>query len=69
VIDRSFVKAFEKLRYLLVPTPIVQPFDFLFLSFEIMCDAYNFTIEVVLGQQVNRMSYVIYYASGTLTYT
>ena len=33
-----------------------------------MCDASDFAIGAVLGQRVNRMSYVIYYASRTLTY-
>ena len=32
-----------------------------------MCDASDFAIGVVLGQRVNRMPYVIYYASRTLT--
>ena len=32
-----------------------------------MCDASDFTIGAVLGQRVNRMPYVIYYTSRTLT--
>jgi len=65
VIDESCVKAFEKLRSLLVSTPIVQPPDFS-MSFEIIYDASDFAIGVVLGQRVNRMPHVIYYASRTL---
>jgi len=44
----------------------VQPPDFS-LPFEIMCDASDFDIRVVLGQRVNRMPHVIYYASRTST--
>ena len=62
VIDESSVRAFEKLQSLLVLGPIVQPHDFS-LPFEIMCDAYDFAIMAVLGQRVNRMPLVVYYAS------
>ena len=65
VIDESCVKAFEKLRSSLVSAPIVQPLDFS-LPFEIMCDASDFAIGAILGQRVNRMPHVIYYASRTL---
>ena len=44
----------------------MQPLDFS-LPFEIMCDASDFAIGAVLGQEVNRMPHVIYYASRTLT--
>jgi len=60
------VKAFEELQSLLVSTPTMQPPDFSLL-FQIMCDASDFTIGVVCGQKVNRMSHVIYYTSRTLT--
>jgi len=43
----------------------MQPPDFS-LPFEIMCDAYDFTIGVVLDQRANIMPHVIYYASRTL---
>ena len=39
------------------------------MSFEFMCDASDFAIRIVLGQRVNRMSHVIYYASRTLNDT
>jgi len=32
-----------------------------------MCDASEFAIRAILGQRVNKISYVIYYASKTLT--
>jgi len=59
VIDESCVKAFEKLRSLLVSAPIVQPPNFS-LPFEIMCDAFDFAIAAILGQRLNRMLHVIY---------
>ena len=33
-----------------------------------MCNAFDFAIGTVLGQRVNRMPHVIYYASRTLAY-
>jgi len=49
-----------------VSTLIVQPPGFS-LSFEIMCDAFDFAVRAVLGQRANKISHVIYYASRTLT--
>ena len=65
MIYKSYVKAFEKLRPLLVSTPIVLPPNFS-LPFEIMCNVSDFAIEAILIQRVNRMSHIIYYAR-TLT--
>ena len=60
VIDEFCVKAFEKLRSLLVSDPLVQPLNFS-LPFEIVCapnfslpfeivhDAYDFAIRAILG--------------------
>ena len=61
VIDESCVKAFKKLQSLLVSAPNFS------LPFEIMCDASDFAIGVVLAQRLNRMPRVIYYASRVLT--
>ena len=36
------------------------------LPFEVMCDASDFAIRVVLGQREDGKPYVIYYASKTL---
>ena len=36
------------------------------VPFEIMCDAFDFAIEVVLGERVNRTPHAIYCASRTL---
>ena len=57
--------AFNKLKQLLTSAPIIQPPDWN-LPFEIMCDASDFAIGVVLGQQKGKLSHVIYYASRTL---
>ena len=46
----------------------MQPLDFS-IPFEIICDASYFAIGIALGQRVNRMPRVIYYASRTLTST
>jgi len=46
----------------------MQPPDFSH-PFEIICDAFDLDIGAVLGQTVNRMPHVIYYASMTLTDT
>jgi len=35
-------------------------------SFELMCDAFDYVVGVVLGQRVDRKPHVIYYASYTL---
>ncbi|KAH9705175.1 hypothetical protein KPL70_011778 [Citrus sinensis] len=57
--------AFNKLKELLTSAPIIQPPDWS-LPFEIMCDASNYVVGVVLGQRVGRTAHVIYYASRTL---
>jgi len=51
-----------------VSAPVVQPPDFS-MPFEIMYNASDFAIGDVLGQRMNKMPHVIYYASITLTDT
>jgi hypothetical protein len=34
--------------------------------FEIMCDASDYTVGAVLGQRIDKLPHVIYYASRTL---
>ena len=46
-------EAFESLKKALITAPIVQPPDWT-LPFEIMCDASDFAVGVVLGQQIGR---------------
>ena len=58
-------KAFVKLKSLLTSAPVIQPPNWS-LSFEIICDANDYAIDVVLGQRKDKKPYVIYYASKTL---
>ena len=61
-------KSFEKIICLLTSAPIMQSPDWS-LPFELMCDASDFAIGVVLGQKRDRKSFVIHYASKTLDNT
>ena len=63
--DESCLQAFNTLKLALSSAPIVQPHDWS-IPFELMCDASDHAISVVLEQRVNRASHVIYYASKTL---
>jgi len=60
-----YEKAFVKLKNLLTSAPVIQLPDWS-LPFEIMCDANNYVVGVVLGQRKDNKPYVIYYASKTL---
>lgn len=57
--------AFEILKKTLTSTPIIQlpNWDVLF---EIMCDASDDVVGAMLGQRVEKLPHVIYYASKTL---
>ena len=57
--------AFDTLKKAFTTTPIIQPPDWT-LPFELMCDASNFTVGVVLAQRDGKLPHVIYYASKTL---
>jgi hypothetical protein len=48
----------------LIIAPIIQPPNWN-LPFEIMCDARDYVVGVVLGQRVDKKLNVIYYASKT----
>jgi hypothetical protein len=50
---------------LLTSAPVIQPPDWS-LPFEIICDASDYVIGVVLGQRKDKKPYVIYYISKTL---
>ena len=65
VFDDDCVEAFEILKKALISAPIVQPPDWN-LPFEIMCDASDYALGVVLGQSVDKKLNVINYASKTL---
>ncbi|KAH9780933.1 hypothetical protein KPL71_008264 [Citrus sinensis] len=65
VFDDSCLVAFEKLKQLLTSSPIIQPPNWS-LPFELMCDASDYAEGAILGQRVDRIPHVIYYASMTL---
>ena len=65
VFDDDCVEAFETLKKALISAPIVQPPDWN-LPFEIMCDACDYDVGVVLGQRLDKKLDVIHYASKTL---
>ena len=58
-------RSFEQLKQFLTTSPIVRSPNWK-LPFEVMCDASDFAIGVVLGQREDRKPCVIYYASKTL---
>ena len=53
-------------RKALNSAPIIQPLDWL-LPFEIMCDASDYVVGVVLGQTKDKKHHAIAYASKMLT--
>ena len=57
--------AFTKLKNMLVSPPIMRSPNW-DLPFEIMCDASDYAIGVVLGQREDKKAFVIYYANKTL---
>jgi len=59
---------FEKLKTEFTSAPIIQPPDWN-LPFEMMCDASDYVIEVVLDQRVDKLPHVNCYASKTLNDT
>ncbi|KAH9658022.1 hypothetical protein KPL70_023327 [Citrus sinensis] len=65
IFDDSCLVAFEKLKQLLTSSPIIQPPNWS-LPFELMCDASDYAVGAVLGQRVDRILHVFYYASMTL---
>lgn len=65
VFDDACMEAWEQLKALLTSAPIVRPPDWT-LPFEIMFDAFDYAVGTVLGQRVDKLPYVIYYASKTL---
>ena len=63
--DDACQEAFEILKKALISVPILQPPNWE-QPFEVMCDASNFAVGVVLGQRKEGKPYVIYYASKLL---
>ena len=68
VFNEPCLQAFEQLKKELTSTPIIKPPDWTIL-FELMCDASEHALGAVLGQRVNKLPHVIYYASRTLNDT
>ena len=65
VFDDDCLEASETLNKALISAPIIQPPDWN-LRFEIMCDASDYAVGVVLGQRADKKLNVIHYASKTL---
>ena len=65
VFNEPCLQAFEQLKKELTSTPIIKPPDWT-IPFELMCDASDHALGAVLGQRVNKLPHVIYYASRTL---
>ncbi|CAN6552477.1 unnamed protein product [Malus baccata var. baccata] len=63
--NEECVVAFNKLKELLSTAPVIMPPDWS-LPFELMRDASDYAVGAVLGQRVNKVPHVIYYASRTL---
>jgi hypothetical protein len=60
------LQAFHTLKKALISIPVIHPPDW-HLPFEIMCDASDYAIGVVLGQFEDKKQYAISYASKILT--
>ncbi|XP_042451604.1 uncharacterized protein LOC122036377 [Zingiber officinale] len=63
--DQRCIEAFDRLKETLTSAPIIRPPDWS-LSFELMCDASDYAMRVVLAQRVDGAPHVICYASKTL---
>lgn len=65
VFDKKCKEAFKKLKDLLTTTPIIHALGYSH-SFELIHDASDHTVGVVLGKRIEKQPYVIYYAFTTL---
>lgn len=63
--DEDCLAAFDLLKKKLTSSPIIVA-PYWTLPFELMCDASDYAVRVVLGQRKEKIFYVIYYASKTL---
>jgi hypothetical protein len=63
--DEECLKAFKALKEILTSTPVIRPPSW-GEPFEIMCDASDYAVGAVLGQRIEKLPNVIYYASRTL---
>ena len=60
------LQAFETMKKKLITTPIIASPNWSW-PFEIICDASDFALVIMLGQRRNKVFQVVYYASWTLT--
>jgi hypothetical protein len=65
VFDEDCKQAFGTLKKILTSTPVIQP-PKCGAPFEIMYDASDYAVGAILGQRVDKLPHVIYYASRTL---
>ncbi|XP_047170108.1 uncharacterized protein LOC124838525 [Vigna umbellata] len=65
VMNEECLKAFDALKSKLVSALVVVALDWN-RNFELMCDASDYTIGVVLGQRKKKVFHIIYYASKVL---
>ncbi|TQE14355.1 hypothetical protein C1H46_000274 [Malus baccata] len=63
--NTDYLHAFNSLKQLLTSAPIITAPNWS-LPFELMCDASDYAVGVVLGQRKEKLPHVIYYASRTL---
>nr|GEW34996.1 reverse transcriptase domain-containing protein [Tanacetum cinerariifolium] len=66
IFSQECVVAFQTLKRKLTEAPILIALDWV-MPFELMCDASDFAIGVVLGQRQDKHSRPIHYASKTMT--
>jgi hypothetical protein len=62
--DNECLRSFDILKKTLISAPIIQPPNWS-LPFEIMCDASDYVVGVVLGQTKDKKHHAIAYASTT----
>jgi hypothetical protein len=65
IFDEECMKAFVALKKILTSTPIIRPPNW-GVPFEIMCDASDYAVGVVLGHRIDKLPHVIYYVNRTL---
>ena len=63
--DEDCLKAFNTLKTSLVSAPVITTPDW-GQEFELMCDASDYVVGVVLGQRKGRVFHAIYYANKVL---
>jgi hypothetical protein len=66
IFTEECLQSFHTLKKAPISTPVIQSPDW-HLPFEIMCDASDYAVGVILGQSMDKKHYAISYASKTLT--